>query len=213
MATLTIIAPVTLPSGEIVAVGVTAEDYLAQYAESFHEWVSGVVIRMSPVSAQHDLLTAYLRHLLDAYFALRPVGQVRAQPFVMQLNTIGSIREPDLQIVLNNNPGKLTDTAMIGPADICIEIVSPESVARDYGNKFEEYEKAGVREYWIIDPIRQRCQLNRLVEGVYAPVVPDDAGFYHTPLLPKLGLHVPTLWRSELPTVIEIVQTVQSMLT
>ncbi len=101
---------------------------------------------------------------------------------------------------------------MMGPADICIEVVSPESVARDYGEKFAEYEKAGVREYWIIDPIRQRCQFNRLdAAGIYAAISPDDTGHYYAPLLPKLALHVPTLWKDELPDLLTIVQEVQAM--
>jgi Uma2 family endonuclease len=213
MATLTKSALATLPAGEIVATGVPAEDYLALYAETHHEWAEGVVIKMSPASARHSLLIQYLIQYFNAYFALHPIGKVFQDPFVMRLDAIGRIREPDLQIILDGNPGQLTDTAMIGPADLCIEVVSPESVERDYGAKFNEYEKAGVCEYWIIDPIRRRCDFNRLGEsGVYAEMVPDDTGHYHTPLLPKLALHVPTLWQEALPDILTIVQTVQAML-
>lgn len=63
-----------------------------------------------------------------------------------------TVREPDVQVILDNYPGEFTEIGMIGPADICIEIVSPESVTRDRGEKFSEYEQAGVTEYWIIDP-------------------------------------------------------------
>ncbi len=212
-ATLTIPASTTLPAGEIVAVDVSPEAYLARYAETHHEWVKGMVLKMTPVSAQHTQLVDYLRDILRTYFDLKPVGVVFSEPFVMRMDTVEAIREPDLQVILNDNPGKLTDTGMIGPADICIEVVSPESVARDYGDKFAEYEKAGVREYWIIDPIRQRCQFNRLTDaGVYAVPLPDDAGNYRTPLLPGLALHVPTLWQEELPGILEVVRTVQAML-
>jgi hypothetical protein len=69
-----------------------------------------------------------------------------------------------------------------------------------------------VREYWIIDPIRQRCLFNRLdTSGVYGLASPDDAGDYHTPLLPKLALHVPTLWQEALPDVVEIVRRMQGL--
>ncbi|MCD4685310.1 MAG: Uma2 family endonuclease [Anaerolineae bacterium] len=212
MATLIVPAPTTLPSDKIVATGVSADEYMAHYAETFHEWVEGAVIKMSPASLRHTLLTQYLIQWLNAYFALRPVGQVFNAPFVMRLDEVKRAREPDLQIVLKDNPGELTDTAMIGPADICIEVVSPESVARDYGVKFNEYEKAGVREYWIIDPLRQRCDFNRRGDsGMYTQMKPDDTGEYHTPLLPHLTLHVPTLWQETLPDVIAIVQAVQAM--
>ncbi len=99
------------------------------------------------------------------------------------------------------------------PVFCCIEVVSPESAARDYGDKFMEYERAGVREYWIVDPLRRRCVFNRLSEaGVYAAVLPDQAGNYHTPLLPGLALPVPTLWQDNLPGILEIVRAVQAML-
>lgn len=212
MVTFAIAAPATLPAGEIIATGVSADDYMAQYAETFHEWVEGVVVKMPPVTVQHDALTTYLRMLMAAYFRLNPIGRILGEPFVMRLDAIGRFREPDLQIILNGNPGQLTDTAMIGPADICIEVVSPESVERDYGQKFNEYEKAGVHEYWIIDPIRQRCDFNRRSgAGIYAEIVPDDTGCYRTPLLPKLALHVPTLWQDPLPDILTVVQAVQAM--
>ena len=212
MAALTMPVPVVIPASEIVATGVSAEDYLALYAETFHEWVEGVVVKMSPVTLHHALLTQYLLQWLNAYFALNPIGRVVGEPFVMRMDAIGRFREPDLQIILNDNPGQLTDTAMIGPADICIEVVSPESVARDYGDKFTEYEKAGVREYWIIDPLRQRCDFNRRsTAGIYIEMEPDDTAHYRTPLLPKLALHIPTLWQEPLPDILVIVQTVQAM--
>lgn len=210
--TTPILAPPAIPVRDIVATGVSADEYMTQYAETFHEWVEGVVIKMSPSSLKHEALMRYFLILFSAYFELNPVGKVLGQPFVMRLAEVGSFREPDLQIILDGNPGQLTDTAMIGPADICIEIISPESVERDYGQKFSEYEKAGVREYWIVDPIRQRCDFNRRGEaGVYAVIAPDSAGDYRTPLLPRLALHVPTLWLEHLPGGVSTVQAVQAM--
>lgn len=212
-ATLTFPAPATLPAGQIVASGVSVDEYMAQYAATHHEWVEGVVIKMTPVTLRHDALSSYLRMLLAAYFELNAIGTVLGEPFVMRLAALNRIREPDLQVILDENPGQLTDTAMIGPADICIEVVSPESAPRDYGDKLIEYERAGVREYWIVDPLRQRCDFNRLgASGVYAIAEPDDAGHYTTPLLPRLALHVPTLWQDELPGFFAIGQAVQAML-
>lgn len=104
-ASLTIPASTTLPSGEIVAVNVPPDEYLARYAETRHEWVKGIVIRMAPVSLQHDALTAYLRHLLAAYLDLRPIGRVLGGPFLMRLEEVESFREPDLQVILRGNPG------------------------------------------------------------------------------------------------------------
>ena len=213
MVALTIDTATTLPSGQIVAANVSIEEYLEQYAETHHEWVKGVVIKMTPVSLRHTLLVDYLRDLFRAYFELNPIGTVVGEPFVMRLETTDSYRDPDLQIILNDNPGQLTDTAMMGPADICVEVVSLESATRDYGDKFVEYETAGVREYWIIDPLRRDARFyQRQADNLYAPTYPDDTGHYHTPLLPRLALHVPTLWQDQLPGISAIVRVVQALL-
>jgi Uma2 family endonuclease len=191
---------------------ISEEDYMRDYAESFHEWIEGVVIKMSPVSGKHDDITAYLRLVLDAYFALKPIGKVRSAPFVMRLKKPKSRREPDLQVILQDNPGKLEATYMDGAADICIEVVSPGTESADYGDKFKEYEKGGVREYWIIDPIREECRFHRLSDAkLYKQIIPDN-DYYATPLLPQFKFHIPTLWDDELPDVVQIVLVTKSML-
>lgn len=202
-----------LVSGEVVATGVSADDYMANYAADHCEWVGGVVIRMSPAGLKHNDFTDYLRDLLRTYFAAKPIGRVLSHPFVMRVDVTDSRREPDLQIILHTNPGKLSETAMIGPADICIEIVSPESVERDYGTKLEEYEKGGIAEYWLFDPQRKIALFYQLDNtGTYRLMDPDEQGIYRTPKLPGFQLHVPTLWLDNLPDIIAVVEAVKKML-
>ena len=187
--------------GRVVARDVSAEDYMSRYADKFHEWVEGTVIDVSPVTDVHDQLAGYIRELLRAYFHFSPIGAVFGAPSVMQLDAAHSRREPDLQVILDTNPGQRTHTAMIGPADICIEVVSRESISRDYGDKFDEYRAAGVKEYWIIDPLRSVADFHRLDEsGLYIPQMPDNNGDYETPLLSQLRDHIPTFWMNPLPT-------------
>ncbi len=206
-------AVVSAVSGQVVATGVSFETYLEKYAADFHEWVQGGVVKMAPVSSKHDQITFYLRLLLETYFEMKPLGQVASSPFVMRLPGTVSAREPDIQVILNTNPSERTDTYMDGPADICIEVVSPESVERDHGEKFAEYEKGGVREYWIIDPLRDEGRFYRLDEaGRYRRHAEDEAGHYRTPQLPGLALHVPTLWQDSLPGPGATVQAVGAML-
>lgn len=206
-------SPVRPVSGEVIATGVSFEDYLERYAADFCEWVEGNVIKMSPVHDYHDDITYYAATLLSAYFELKPIGRVRRAPFVMKQPAPLSGREPDIQVILNTNPHQLTPTYMDGPADICIEVVSPESVARDHGDKLSEYEKSGVGEYWIFDPLHRECRFFRLnQEGVYIRHSEDAAGNYQTPLLPGLILHIPTLWQSNLPGPAAVVEAVKAML-
>src|SRR5574341_2196965 len=201
------------PGQVIGPVRVSAEEYMEKYAHDFYEWVDGELEPMSPVTARQNALFRYLLFLFQSYFIVRPIGKVEHQPFVMRLDAINARREPDLMVVLDSNPGELTDTAMIGPADIVVEIVSPESVERDYGKKFLEYEKGGVKEYWLLDPLREDARFYRLnQQGLYKAISPDESGNYKSPVLPGLRVHVLTLWQETLPDMAQALESVRSML-
>ncbi|MAS35944.1 MAG: hypothetical protein CL610_18195 [Anaerolineaceae bacterium] len=199
--------------GVVVARDVTFEEYLERYAASYCELVGSVVRNMSPIHERHDRLTRYIATLLEAYFELRPIGRILQAPFVMRLQAAEVAREPDIQVILHDNPYALTPTFMDGPADIAIEIVSPESVERDHGQKFVEYEKGGVREYWIIDPLRSEARFYQLdAEGIYRPQYDYTDDHYTTPLMPGLQIHVATLWATTLPGPAKISHIIQEML-
>jgi len=199
--------------GEVIATGVSFEEYLEKFAADFCELEYGNVVKMSPVHERHDKLNRYLAMLFEAYFALKPIGQIRQEPFVMKSRVDLPAREPDIQIILNDNPGQLHSTYMQGPADICIEIVSPGSVEHDRGKKFVEYQKGGVREYWIFDSIAIECLFYRLSEdGIYRRQYPDQDGNYRTDLLPGLVINVHTILQSNLPDLFEIGESVKAML-
>jgi Uma2 family endonuclease len=183
---------------DIVATGVSFEDYLEHHAEHRREWLEGVVVKTVAIIERHDMLNSYLRMMLEAYFALNPLAVVRGEPYVMKLPNSG--REPDLMVIMNDNPHPRRKTFMDGPADIVIEILSPGSERTDLGDKFVEYEKGGVREYWIFDHLRRRTFFyRRNEEGLFILHAEGEDGHYTTPLLPKFKLHVPTLWESVLP--------------
>src|SRR5262245_24424301 len=122
--------PPYTPDGEIVAENVSAEDYLTLYANSHHEWVEGFVIKMSPATQRHNQLTVFFTHLFGAYFGRQPIGQFFVQNFTMRIEN--AMRDPDILIILNDNPHELTNTFVRGAGDLCIEIVSPDSVGRDF---------------------------------------------------------------------------------
>ncbi len=200
-------------TGEILATGVSFEEYLERFAGQHCELVDGYVIKMSPIHERHDKLVRYGALLFEAYFALNPIGEIRQDPFVMSTLSDLPKRQPDIQVILKTNSGRLTPTFMDGPADIVIEITSPGTEEVDRGNKFVEYEKGGVQEYWIFDPLRRESLFYRLnTDGMYMPQPLDENGNYQTPLLPGLLIHIPTLWKDPLPDFFAIGKAVQDML-
>lgn len=209
-------SPVDLPvevHDGIVATGVSLEDYERLYAWQRCEYVEGTVIKMGQ-NVTHDALMRFLEILFSAYFELRPIGRIVTRVTIKLPEFPQRRREPDLMVILNTNPHQLEETFMDGPADICIEVVSPESTERDYGEKFVEYEIGKVPEYWLIDPLRQQPFFYRRSEaGLYKRIDPDSDGHYRTPQLPGLALPVAMLWQKILPGPIALARLVQKMLT
>jgi Uma2 family endonuclease len=204
-------------AGNIVSFNVPEDVFMRDYAEDFCEWIDGTVIKMSPVHDKQDLIVQYLIILFNAYFELKPIGTLRHEPFVMryEFEEDGEKkrrnREPDIQIILDENRENLKETYMDGAADIVIEVVSPESAARDYGEKFYEYERASVPEYWIIDPLKKECRFYRLTaKKVYVPQEFDDV--YTVAQLPGLQFNVSILWQANLPGPGATFKAVQAML-
>jgi len=161
------------------------------------EFVDGKVILMSPVSAIHDDLFHFIARLIGMYLEYRPSGRVRGPEFEIRLRE-GLRRVPDLLFVCQERTQLLRSTYVEGAPDAAWEIVSPDSVERDWRDKHHDYEAAGVREYWIVDPHHQQVRLLRLVEGRYQPVA-EDAGRLLSETIPGFWLKPEWLWQEPLP--------------
>ena len=200
-------------SGDIIATDVSFEDFLTQFDGQSVEWINGVVIAMSPVSQRHNDLTVFLITLFDFFLPQSSGGRIFHEPMVMRARPDLPGRSPDIMIVLPDNFDVIQDNQLDGPADLVIEIVSPESHRRDRFEKFAEYEESGVREYWILDPIRRESLFYvRNDQGIFEPREPDEQHIYHSAVLSGLHLDVNIFWRNPLPRGPEIAQLVTEML-
>lgn len=189
----------TKPEGKI-----SYQDFLDWCGEdTWAEWVKGEIVMVSPASIQHQDIIRFILRILDQYVETRGLGKVIIAPFQMRLESSG--REPDIIFVSFEHLARIKDTYLDGPADMVVEIVSQESMRRDRGDKYFEYESAGIFEYWLIDPIRQQAEFYRLGEDKhYRTILPDDAGIYHSRILPGFWLKVSWLWQEPLPPVLEV---------
>lgn len=172
--------------------------------DTLAEWVDGRVILMSPPSDRHqdlsDFLTALLRHFVEAY----DLGKVRSAAFQMKLEASG--REPDILFVAKENLARIQKNRLVGPADLAIEIISPESRTRDRKEKFSEYEQAGVEEYWLLDPERKQAEFYRLdAHGIYQ-ITPLGEGVFRSEVLTGLELDTAWLWQEPLPPLMQVLK-------
>jgi Uma2 family endonuclease len=89
---------------------------------------------------------------------------------------------------------------------VVIEIVSPESIGRDRGDKLVEYERAGVKEYWLLDPDRQSAEFYELgADGLYHMARIDD-GVYRSRVISGFWLRVDWLWMTPLPPTLDLLR-------
>src|SRR5438128_553051 len=127
------------------------EEFLRTDEYSWAEWVDGEVIPLSPASKKHQLLVSFLTALLQHFVEAHHLGLVIAAPFQMKTGHELPGREPDILFVSSEHLDRLRDTYLNGAADLVVEVISPESLIRDRGDKFYEYERGGVKEYWLLD--------------------------------------------------------------
>ena len=195
----------------IIATDVSWDDYMEKYAAVFAEWIDGVVISMTPVRFRHNKLSLFLAYFFETYLSRTGGGEVLHSPFVMKLSK--SAREPDVQVVLPANVERIRETYLDGPADLVVEIISPESDTRDRVDKFSEYQAGGVPEYWILDPIYQEALFyQRDEQGLFRRIQPDENGVYHSRDLPRLAIRPALFWQETLPDGAETVRLVEAML-
>ena len=186
----------------------TYEEFLEWCDEDTHaEWVDGEVQMVSPVSDTHADLAGFLETILRLFVEARGVGVVRGGPFQMRLGDIQRGREPDLIFIAKDHIERLLPTYLNGPADIAIEIISPESFSRDRGEKFVEYEAGGVREYWLIDPQREQAEFYVLGADLrYHPLLIGAEGVFRSQVLDGFWLNAEWLWCHPLPKVISVLK-------
>jgi Uma2 family endonuclease len=184
---------------------VSWEDFLSWLDEDVRaEWVDGEIIEMSPASSAHQRLVGFLSALLQLFVEQYHLGEIFQSPYLMHLPDRRTGREPDVLFVAAEHADRVKETHLDGPADLVVEIVSPESTIRDHREKFREYEAAKIPEYWLLDQPRQEALFYVLdADGRYqlAPIGGD--GIYTSTVLPGLRLRVEWLWRSPLPTLRE----------
>jgi Uma2 family endonuclease len=185
----------------------TYEEFLEWADGTRAEWVDGEVIVMSPPSNPHQALMAFLGALLLHFVEAKQLGRIFLPPFQMKLSKRPSGREPDLLFISNDQLGNLKHNYLEGPADMGVEIVSPESQSRDRGDKFYEYEEAGIPEYWILDQTRKRAEFYHLdKDGTYKLIDPDDTGIYRSTVIEGLWLKVDWLWQDPLPPLMYVLK-------
>lgn len=150
----------------------TLADALSWDGQDRAELIDGVPVMMSPPARIHQKISGELFGQLRDYLKGKKC-EVYAAPFAVRLfeeegdrpEDVDTLVEPDLSVICD--PGKLDDIGCKGAPDLIIEILSPSTRRHDRMTKFNLYQRAGVREYWIVDPDSKDVQAFLLDGGRY----------------------------------------------
>jgi Uma2 family endonuclease len=178
---------------------VSFEEYLEAYDGVHAEWVEGRVYVMSPGNERQSDLSLWLAALIRYWGDRHRLGRTYIPNYSVKLNE-HTAREPDVFFVRAEHANRAQGTFVDGAADLVIEIVSPSTRAVDRGVKYYEYEQAGVSEYWLVDPVRERVEAYRLgAGGVYEPMALGEPAVLRSEVVPGMWIAVAWLWQRPLP--------------
>ncbi len=159
----------------------TYADYLKWDFKERVELLLGKVFKMSPApNSRHQILSMEISGLLW-HFLKRKKCRVFSAPFDVRLphkNTLDeeiiTVLQPDICVICDTQ--KIDKRGCLGAPDIVVEILSPNNNVLELNNKFDIYESAGVKEYWVVSPQDNTFLVNTLVNGKYSSSGPYVAG-------------------------------------
>jgi Uma2 family endonuclease len=171
----------------------TYGDYLTWDDDERWELIDGVPYNMSPAPrVAHQRILGELLLQFGNWLKGKPC-QVFIAPFDVRLpdaeepdDLVETVVQPDLVVICDR--GKLDEAGCRGAPDLVVEILSPTTAQKDLKIKFARYERAGVREYWIVEPAGKTVQVFTLgPDGRYGrPEVFVDGDQAPVGILPEL---------------------------
>lgn len=170
-------------------------DYLAWPENERWQLLDGVAYAMAPPSIAHQAVVFELARQLGNALEGKPcrafTGPVGVRlPRAQEADAfIDTVFEPDLVVVCD--PSKLEPRGIRGAPDLVIEVLSPSTASFDLVEKRQRYDRAGVRELWLIDPSSSVLTVYRQHgEHFDAPDIRRAEGEITLTALPEIALHL-----------------------
>lgn len=161
---------------------VSFREYAAHDETIMAEWFGGEVRVLAPLSAVQRAVRDRVSAVLASHVELNEIGLVIEAPFAVRMpEEINHAREPDVLVVTNDFAETVrADYVNSHGVALVVEIADARSRHLDAVEKYDEYERAGIPEYWLID-VERRAVLAYALEGArYQRMQPDGLGVYHS---------------------------------
>jgi Uma2 family endonuclease len=140
-----------------------------------------IIMSPAPSDQHQDVLDKIYRRLGD-FVEKNSLGKTRVAPYDVYLNQ-RNVYQPDIIFIANDNLDKIKTNGFHGAPDLVIEILSPATWRVDKEDKKYEYERNGVKEYWMVDPADKSTEGYQLVRGEFQSL-PSEKGEISFRLIP-----------------------------
>ena len=152
----------------------SAEDYIAS-PQSAHksDLIEGVFVMASPASFDHASIQQFLITTLSLFVSARKVGVVLGENAAYRLNE-DNVYQPDVSFLSNARLHLAGEVYVDGAPDLAVEVISPSSRQYDAFEKRINYARAGVQEYWLVDPVERSVAIYTLEQDQFVRVSQAD---------------------------------------
>ena len=172
-------------------------DQYARHDDSrMFEWVDGTIELLPSLSRAQETMRDRLLDLLGSYVEENGMGLVVPAPFAIRMpEEMRRGREPDVLFIPNEFVETVQETYVNSHGVwLVIEITDARNRSLDHGDKFREYETAGIWEYWIVDVDRRDVHFYQLTRDHYERVPIGDDGRYISRALKGYAITPSALW-------------------
>lgn len=135
-----------------------------------------LIMSPAPLDA-HQVATGEIYAALLYHVKKNKLGEVRIAPYDVYLDSNNAF-QPDITFMANENLYRIQPTGLHGAPDLVVEVLSPGTQRYDRGKKKTVYERNGVKEYWIVDPITKTSEGFWLMNGEYEPQLSEEGKIF-----------------------------------
>jgi len=149
-------------------------DYLTWRFDEYVELIKGKIFKMSPAPLNYHQRVSSNIHSEIGFYLKKKKCKVFSAPFDVRLlkeikedKDVFTVVQPDICIICDSDKLDPKGRGCIGAPDLIIEILSKSTSKKDYNDKYNLYEEAGVREYWIVSPSEKFVSVYDLINDKY----------------------------------------------
>jgi Uma2 family endonuclease len=142
------------------------DDYAALSEEGQYEVVDGVLYMSPSPNVDHQEIIGEIFAHLRSFVRATGLGKVFIAPLDVKLS-YNDVLQPDVFVLLHEHLDRVIHSHVLGAPDLVIEVTSPSTARHDLREKQDAYARAGVSEYWIVNPDAHTVELLILQNNVY----------------------------------------------